>query len=206
MAARVAGIATMLAAVLGVIGGARAAVVADGREWAQPADYAGLTWSSIATVCPVGGGACAGWIGSRSFDGWTWATVGEVGSLFHYFESSFPDNGSASLSLPSPSSIETSFFVQFVPAYDTTIQRYVGGWSATASDASHAYKPFVNDLKNPASLDVYRTDAAPATNAYLPLDGAWLYRSPAVPVPAALTLFASALMAVGASLRRRVNV
>src|SRR5262245_33831396 len=59
------------------------AVVVDGLEWMAPGQVKGFSWNTVATVCPAGGGTCSGSLGATNLTGWNWATVQEVGALFH---------------------------------------------------------------------------------------------------------------------------
>ena len=173
------------------------AVLFDGKDWAQPADFApvgGFTWDDIATVCPVGGGACSGSLGAFSFDGWIWATVEEVGSLFHAIEASFPDNGIAELEVADGTVLETVFFGPggFVHTIITAHpDRLVTGWSASAPNGSNsAYSPSVTDRGVSAAplVDAWKTDGLIDKDIAMGARGVWLYSSTPVQVPEPSTL------------------
>ena len=64
---------------------ASATVMAGDREWLQPANLLGFSWTDFDAVCP--GGRCAGALGGSGPDitGWNWAAIDEVGALFSMF-------------------------------------------------------------------------------------------------------------------------
>lgn len=58
-------------------------VTVDGKVWAQPDLFAGVTWSQITAVCPSG--PCTGILNGHSVTGWTFASVDDVNALFNYY-------------------------------------------------------------------------------------------------------------------------
>jgi len=62
------------------VGGHAATVIADGKEWRQVTETAGVSWNTLAASCDTGTGVCGG-----AYDGWTWASSDEVVSLFQSF-------------------------------------------------------------------------------------------------------------------------
>lgn len=56
-----------------------------GKEWAQPADFTGLSWDGINALCP--GGMCGPGVILRGFDmdGWTWATLEDINGLANHY-------------------------------------------------------------------------------------------------------------------------
>jgi hypothetical protein len=189
------------------------AVVFDGKNWAQPNDFnppGGFSWNDVATVCPVGGGLCSGSLGATSFDGWIWATVEEVASLFHAIEASFPDNTIASLEVGDGTVLETVFFG---PAgFDHTFitshpDRLVGGWSASAPIGSNsAFAPVVVDRGVSAAplVDAWSTELLVDKNIAQGGRGVWLYSAAPVQVhePSVLALLVLGI-AAALGMRRR---
>jgi hypothetical protein len=80
--------AAVVVAVLAVAGPAGAGLDdGHGKEWRQLDETKGLTWSQVAQLCPRDGATpCAGSIGPRSLDGWTWATDAQVVALLGQYE------------------------------------------------------------------------------------------------------------------------
>jgi hypothetical protein len=61
-------------------------VTADGKEWAQPAQFTNLSWDDIDAVCPAAsGGACSGGLAGWDMTGWTWAAVDDLNALFNSY-------------------------------------------------------------------------------------------------------------------------
>jgi hypothetical protein len=92
-------------------------VSVDGKTWAQPRRFKGLSWSIINSVCT--GGGCGNTATLNGFDmsGWVWASVDEMNELFNHYI------GSAQLG-PGPDSYGdagATFSLAF----------YADGWVAT---------------------------------------------------------------------------
>lgn len=62
---------------------------AAGYDWVQPGDFLGFTPRQIATVCTGSTHTCHGTINGTSFDGLTWASQNDVGTLFKSLVPSF---------------------------------------------------------------------------------------------------------------------
>ena len=61
-------------------------IAAAGKEWAPIHLFRGLSWNQIDAVCPVtSGGVCDGSLLGYNMDGWTWADVDEVNTLFNSY-------------------------------------------------------------------------------------------------------------------------
>jgi hypothetical protein len=63
------------------------AVIVDGKEWLQPADFTGYIFQQINDVCPAPAGVCSGSLQGSTFDltGYTWASIMDVSSLFNAY-------------------------------------------------------------------------------------------------------------------------
>ena len=58
----------------------------DGREWAQPVHFGGLSWQDIEAVCPqLADGVCTGSLNGWDMTGWIWADAGDVSALFNAY-------------------------------------------------------------------------------------------------------------------------
>ena len=190
-----------------------AAIPFDGKDWAQCADFTGLSWDDVSTVCPSGGGACSGSLtrqaGTREFPGWTWATVREVASLFRSVESAFPGSDFAVLDAPLGSVLETgvlgpSGFLSIAGAEAQSIgfSAWVWAWSATPScpapRADHASAPAVV-VWTAGGVIRWTTTAGRGPTIAGGEYGAWLYRTRvgSIPESSTLALLAAAALAAG---------
>lgn len=196
-----------------------AAIPFDGKDWAQPADFTGFSWDEVSTVCPSGGGACSGSLtglsGTRDFTGWTWATVGEVASLFRSVESAFPGIDFAVLDTPLGSVLETVFLgpggflsTAGAEAQAGGFSAWVWAWSATPSCPA----PCVDHASAPAvvvwptgGLNRWTTTAGRGPTVAGTEYGVWLYRTGmvSIPEPSAFALLVVAPLAVAWRARGR---
>ncbi len=72
-------------------------VTIEGREWAQPDLFAGVTWNNINTVCP--GGVCgSGLLNGWDMQGWMWASYADMAALFNPYVERDGGNGEDLLS------------------------------------------------------------------------------------------------------------
>jgi hypothetical protein len=65
-------------------------VTVDGKVWAQPNLFIGVSWDQINAVCP--GGVCTGMLNGYAITGWTFASADDVNALFNYYIGA-PDMG-----------------------------------------------------------------------------------------------------------------
>lgn len=184
--------------------GFAATVSVDGKNWRQLTETTGLSFNAIANRCPVGGGACSG-----TLDGWTWATVTEVQSMFQTYNSAFAVNGGLSDIDPETNNNAwaTAFLADFnktlgAPGFFPTVQ----GWTATLQTSSFAYFGEVTDsfLAAPSG-DRMRTGRTPISAVGSPLRGVWLYETSPVPLPAGAWLFISAISGLVVAKRKQLK-
>ena len=181
-----------------------ATVSVDGKNWRQLTETTGFSFNAVASLCPEGGGACSG-----SLDGWTWATVNEVQSLFHSYNPAFVVNGGLSDTDPETNNNAwaSAFLADFnktlgAPGFFPTVQ----GWTATLRDSTFAYFGEVSDsfLAAPTG-DRMRTGRTPISAGGSPLRGVWLYETSPVPLPAAAWFFLSAMGGLVAAKQRQLQ-
>jgi hypothetical protein len=60
-------------------------IIVNGREWAQPDLFIGLSWDEIKAVCSAQTGACSGLLNGYKMTGWTWASLDDVTALFNFY-------------------------------------------------------------------------------------------------------------------------
>ena len=114
-----------------------AAPTVDGREWRELFETTGLSWSQVASVCPIDGRtACSGAVGGHDLTGWTWATADQVRDLLDDYAP-----GLATADPPVVSGVEGfAGAMAFLSVMRWTTQgRYDGGWPRTARSRSRGW-------------------------------------------------------------------
>lgn len=185
--------------------------IVDGREWYQPDDLTSYTWYDFNATCP--GGLCTGQVGGTGPDltGWIWASVYEVGDLFHALTPHPGGIASYFDETPLQSPIWAFSFLDLFndTYYDPLSGVAVVGLTSTLHDSGTPYwgllGAYINgwiDIEVPEIDGTARTELAP----FLYADdrvGAWLYRAePAsAPAPATLSLLTLALVMLASMFR-----
>ncbi len=109
---------------------------ADGNEWAQPSDFAGVTYAEVAAACP--GGVCSGMLNGYNVDGWNWASGPMVAALFNSY---FPT--ACVYPCFTVSVTPTAFFADMVSdgfaiTQFTGIYDYIDGYTSSPEPVSYA--------------------------------------------------------------------
>lgn len=180
-------------------------VLVGGREWAQPADFKAFSWNTVNQQCP--GLVCA--VGSSlnnyQLEGWTWASVDDVQSLF---------NAYIGLNLVAPTTIAvpdstwaTAFFLDF-RSTDHFAEVVNGVSKSQHPSPNDVYAPFIaNDrlvATNP-TFDIANTRNAIRQTSAPGNYGVWFFRPVAtVPSPTTLTLICLGVAVLGATCRKRI--
>lgn len=60
-------------------------IVVDGKIWLQPDLFRFLSWNQIVAVCPAGACVDHGTLNGFDMTGWTWASTGDMRSLFNHY-------------------------------------------------------------------------------------------------------------------------
>ena len=171
--------------------GYMAPVSVDGRDWLQPLDFVDTSWNDVAAVCDPVTGICSGSLNGGSLDGWTWASLLDVTSLFNSFlpvgQQLTPPESLDEYYLPAATEFLSAGFAPTETYFDPfTFDSYsaVNGLTRTALSDS-AYSGNVRDGDSIYVWDHIRvgTGTTPK-DASLADTGHFFFRGPAFPVPA----------------------
>ncbi|MCB1696595.1 MAG: VPLPA-CTERM sorting domain-containing protein [Halioglobus sp.] len=178
------------------------------REWAQPDLFTDLSWNDINSVCPAGE-CMATELNGWYMQGWTWASVTDVGELL----SEFTPYAGGFVYDEVDSSWAPAFLELFRPTFSATYANFVAGITRESQifccqGLAYTFKEAVLDtltFTNGGVVDrVSVTRGADYLTTSNHSTGAWMYRdvSP-VPLPAAAWLFGSALLGLAGVGRRK---
>lgn len=183
-------------------------VTVDGIEWAQVADYSGLSWNDIDSVCPAG--ICAGTLNGFNMIGWIWADVDAVNGLFNdYIAAAVATPTGYPLVGPSTAVEITSvwapeFLTDFRYIWEDTGNRGLNGWMAESSVSivpSGRYARMAD--RTPGGVDLMGTDKTADATSESNL-GAFFYRAtPQSDVPVIGTVFLLGLGLLGLRIVRQ---
>jgi len=168
------------------------------REWLQPVDFSGLTWTDIDAVCPAAaGGSCSGILRGREMNGWTWASAEDVLGLFAAY--GFPT--------APPGVVENFWSPAILPdtGHAASLAWEQAGWRPTSTEDcflyDYCYFQFLGYTRDwPAENDAMTTLSVPSLRIYpdwvsgenhrigqvreltpaetYGVNGAWFYRIP----------------------------
>ena len=150
-------------------------VVVEGREWAQPILFTGLSWSDINDVCSGGPCTVGGKLNSYDMTDWRWASVNDVNSLFNNIFGA-PVLGLGPGLYGRPASGTFAFDTFRNDDGSGPWQAYAYGYPVKALSSSMADAP-------PLSCSGIGTDgtsdfAATGDDAFGCTTGGWFYRTP----------------------------
>lgn len=187
--------------------GQAAHVTADGKEWMQLTDSTNISHDTMASNCSTATGACT----SGSFEGWTWANNDDVASLFDWYigtESGVttpaPFPAGPYLSSKPGSAFAPDFLSDFAKTNEQT--RFWESANGMTRDTHIVRVPFIGltstafiasivDWSGSSVADTARIQAGWITSRSSSKLGQWVYRDvSAVPLPAAVFMFAPALL------------
>lgn len=189
------------------------AVVVGAYDWRQLTETTGFSWDQVATVCDPGTGACAGSLGTVSFDGWTWADNTAIQGLFEQLilpgSIQFPSSTSAWTSLDSADIDAAIAPTAFYATETTSFGELLRGISRTSpSGATWAYMPFLyNRPAGSMAPDVANLVDSLALGDRGRSIGMWLFRPAqrAVPEPGPLALFVVGIAGLVVMWRQRAS-
>lgn len=208
-----AGIGFSLISVSSMAGLITDVVTVDNKDWAKPADFLSSTWAEVDTVCPrLSDGICSGTLNGFDMNGWTWASVTDVRSMFEgqYIQPTEWENFSLGADIEFVQNIIGDFGAT---RHYLDVLEVLDGWSRdlrVADNYSNNYSIWVSVLDckrtdlDGCDLDAVYDYAAPKTVDDNQV-GAWFYRDAiSVPEPSSLAIFA--LGVAGLMVRRKENV
>lgn len=188
-----------------------------GREWLQPADTLGFTWFDVVPVCDVGTGVCAGTLGGIDLDGWRWANVATLNTLFHElsggagFFTAEPQEYEIANSTWAPALIDNDgpgpdTGVFHITALFGGVEERVFGWTRD-KDPDPATGAYLGRIDNNPFFDKLQTDdRSDIDQENADIVGFWLYREPhPVPLPAGVWLLGAGLAGLAGFGRRHAR-
>jgi len=178
-------------------------VTIDGKDWAQPTDFLGISWDAVDAVCPeTSDGVCGeGQINEFDMFGWTWANPIDVGNLFVAL--GIPEGLLTEIVVTELDSVwAPSVRDVFDSAPDSTIEAVWGFSRMTHPIADQiAIAPRLFDAL-PGSLDSATITNPDLKDSFIPARGAWFNRTTSVPEPSTIVILTLGLLGLGFSRRR----
>ena len=176
-----------------------------GKTWRQVTDTVNLSWSDLASVCPLDAATtCLGSVKGVSMDGWVFASIYQVGDLFSYF-GDYPGGINIALAPQATSHAAQFFDTAFDQTYSDNIFRAVFGYSSTPHPGGSLWGADVLDL----APDNPNPDLWYGSNQHGDIEndvtGAWMWRPTvsAVPEPSTWAILIIGFLGVGVALRKR---
>jgi len=176
-----------------------------GKVWRQVTETTNLSWSDLATVCPLDAAtACSGSVKGVNMTGWVFASIDQVGDLFSYF-GDYPGGINLAYAPQATSHAAQFFDTAFDQTYSDNIYRAVFGFSSTPHPGGNIWGADVLDL----AADSPNPDLWYGSNQHgdteNDLVGAWMWQSTvsAVPEPSTWAILITGFLGVGVALRRR---
>ena len=168
-------------------------VIVDGKEWAQPKLFLGVSWNEINAQCPAGVCSIGSTLHGHDLTGWTWAGPAEVSALVNYYLSNAGVSGS---DLLDPADLDdsyseysignTSWFTAFTDDFDIFLLHrdgsiYFRGFAAEFTGQRYLLVRQWDEFIPPYN---YRFTASASSSLNTQPDhtntetGAWFYRIP----------------------------
>ena len=153
----------------------------DGNLWAQPGLFLNLSWNDIEAACPGPSGLCSGELNGVDMNGWTWASVEEVGNLFnHYINASGDDLPLTSIAGGFDTMWASAFYGDgWLPTNSSNAFRAIFGWTRTKAGPDKAYVGVIIDalVYNPeGNPDAATTERTQSVGESSEITGSWFYQ------------------------------
>ena len=180
--------------------GVSAGIIVGDKEWRQVTETVNFSWNDFSSVCDATTGACSSGtlsnstVGTVSFDGWTWASQGDVAGLFRGLDGW--DGPPATDSFYHDNEVTTwapAIFdaLGFLPTLTGSSFRDIIGISRTLTGIV-SLTPYISDSFNPLLFDSADTTDTTLFWGRFPDRGGWFYKTatttPSAPAPPTLAL------------------
>jgi hypothetical protein len=146
----------------------------DGREWAQPIQFAGVSYADIAMACP--GGACSGILNGYDMTGWTWASGAQVRPLLVIYSVTSICPAVPCLSLSDPAGGSAAIADGFIPTqlWPLSGGPMLDGFTSDLESVSYAGVWDDGVVIAPGIIDI--GNANTETIDGTPPNGAWFFK------------------------------
>jgi PEP-CTERM motif-containing protein len=176
-------------------------VIVGTQEWAQVDLFTNVSWATLNSQCPGGVCSLASTVNGYDLNGWTWASVQDVQTMFDVFTGQSTPAPTRYIELDS--TWAPLMFSLFNPTeVSTSGVLSLRGYSSTPWVGNSVYTPLVRDRSSYDETYSENTNG----NAGADIIGAWFLRPAAqVPAPATLALFGLGLASLGVFGRKRAT-
>lgn len=170
-------------------------VTVDGTDWAQPKDFTNLSWGAMDTVCPTG--VCStGMLNGFDMNGWVWAGVDDVNSLFNdYLENAGVVGDDLLVGDDFYIEVSSAWAPAFLSDFAITgtisgLARFVLGYLRETPEGEFVRTAsIVEGIHQLTPQDQVSSGDRNSISSAQSNRGGWFYRAKVTPVPGPSTLF-----------------